>query len=125
MIIFRFYKPAIWVVIITILCLMPADEMPRITAFTIPHFDKLVHAGMYFILVIFLVKPLQSVKIPVVFPSLIFSIIVGSSIEVLQFYITSTRSADFYDIFADFAGAIIGLIFYMYSIKGNKWERLF
>ncbi|MFR3328860.1 MAG: VanZ family protein [Odoribacter splanchnicus] len=48
----------LWVVIIFILCAMPSDNIPD-PHWNIPHLDKVVHFGMYFVLSILLIFPLE------------------------------------------------------------------
>ena len=48
----------LWVVIIFILCAMPSDDIPD-PHWNIPHLDKVVHFGMYFVLSILLIFPLE------------------------------------------------------------------
>jgi hypothetical protein len=49
----RFYLPAIvWTIIILILTLLPASDIPHTILSRIPYFDKLVHAGIFALFVI-------------------------------------------------------------------------
>jgi VanZ family protein len=118
-----FVKPIVWLAIIAVLCFMPAEDIPQTPLFRIPHFDKLVHFGMYFILVVLLSRPVKTVRLPVCLTTLLISVFIGGLIEVLQVAITSTRSANWGDFFADFAGAIIGLLVYGMLVEGKHWEK--
>jgi hypothetical protein len=42
----------VWSVLILILCAIPGNSLPKSPLFNIPHFDKFVHAGLYFPLAI-------------------------------------------------------------------------
>ncbi|MGE4586547.1 MAG: hypothetical protein AB7D05_04320, partial [Mangrovibacterium sp.] len=41
----------LWLLFITLLCLLPQQELPQVEG--IPHLDKLVHFGLYFIFSLF------------------------------------------------------------------------
>lgn len=103
-----FWKPILWLVVITTLCLMPPQDLPVQEFYTIPHFDKVVHFGMYFVLAILLVFPFQSVRLPVGWSLLLATLLIGGAIEILQFLVTSERSASWGDLAADMAGAMAG-----------------
>jgi len=118
-----FVKPLIWLVIITILCLMPADKLPSAPFLFFPGFDKLVHFGLYFILALLLFRPLTQKGWKVVMPVLLITMLVGGIIEALQFFLTQTRSADWGDFLADLTGAVCGLLAYDWLVKGRTWER--
>jgi hypothetical protein len=47
---------------------------------------------------------------------------IGGLIEVLQWAVTSQRSASWGDFSADFAGAIAGLIAYGLFVSDKPWE---
>jgi len=123
-IIILFLKPAIWLTVVLVLCLMPANDLPETSLAKIPNFDKLVHFGMYFIFAVFLFRPFKTIKAPVVTCTLLTSLIAGGMIEVLQYAVTECRSADWRDFAADFAGAAAGLVFYTLLVKDKPWERL-
>jgi VanZ family protein len=118
-----FVKPLVWLVFIAVLCFMPAEDIPKTPLILIPHFDKLVHFGMYFILAVLLIRPLRFFRMPVWPVTLLISVFIGGMIEILQFAITDTRSASWGDFFADTAGAIVGLLVYEWLVNGKRWER--
>jgi VanZ family protein len=47
-----------------------------------------------------------------IFVFLILAILYGCSLEIMQYYFFSQRTADWYDIIANSTGCIFGLIFY-------------
>lgn len=107
-ILLRFLPAFLWLVFIVVACLMPGDDLPVGKLFAIPHFDKVVHFGMYFVLAILLVFPFQSVRLPVGWSLLLATLLIGGAIEILQFLVTSERSASWGDLAADMAGAMAG-----------------
>lgn len=118
-----FIKPVIWLAIIFILCLVPPQDLPGKSLWQIPHFDKLIHFGMYFILAVLLVRPLKTINWPVWIATLVISAFVGGLIEILQYAVTSMRSANWGDFGADVAGAGAGLLIYAWLVSGRSWGK--
>ena len=118
-----FIKPVIWLAIIFILCLVPPQDLPGKSLWQIPHFDKLIHFGMYFILAVLLVRPLKTINLPVWIATLVISAFVGGLIEILQYAVTSMRSANWGDFGADVAGAGAGLLIYAWLVSGRSWGK--
>lgn len=106
----------IWSIIIIILCSIPGQEFSDVSFIDIPHFDKIVHFGLYFILSIVSIKGLKQqskIKLLKQFPylSIIFyAIILGGSLELLQHYYIPFRSGDTLDMLANFIGTISGAL---------------
>lgn len=81
----------------------------------IPHLDKLVHFTFYFFATILGTmafrqwKPQSSFKRTSVY-LLLFSIVYGTVIEILQVILTSDRHGDFLDFLANSLGAFVGWI---------------
>lgn len=120
-----FRKPILWVIVIAILSLLPGDDLPK-KAFIIPHFDKIVHLGMYFISCLFLISPFEKLRIGKGYlAAFLFSSFLGGLFEVLQELIARNRSGNFADFFADMLGAALALIFFHYFVSGKKLERIF
>ena len=99
----------VWTVFITVASLVSFNSVPKVA---IPGNDKLVHFLFYFFFVVFwsiaLHKNFYSKKYS--FIIVVFAIVYGIIIEVLQGVLTSTRQADFYDVLANTAGAIVGSV---------------
>ena len=114
---FRSFPALTWVAVITCLSLLPANDLPKTQLENIPHFDKLVHAGMYFILALLWIYPLQTTTIPAYFFILVFSFVLGGGLELLQHYLTRSRSGSWADLLADMAGAAGGLVVNRYFKK--------
>lgn len=102
----------IWISIIFILCAMPSEDIPD-PHLNIPHLDKVVHFGMFFILALLISLPLKlHTAIP---PKQIYTITIliafvyGGLIEILQHYFFN-RGGDVWDLTADIAGSIVGCL---------------
>lgn len=104
----------LWVIIIFILCSLPGEDIPD-PHWNIPHLDKVVHFGMFFILSLLLVCPLEyysalSVK-KIYAIAVAVAFVYGGGIELLQHYFFN-RGGDVWDLAADLAGAIAGCLCY-------------
>ena len=82
----------------------------------IPGFDKLAHAGFYFILSFLIFLP----KSPARFEQLVFTkfvltvlIVFGASLELLQYFVPY-RTFDLVDIIANSLGIVLGMVFAKY-----------
>ena len=118
-----FRKSLLWLLIVVILSLIPGGELPRSPRF-IPHFDKLVHFVMYFILIVLFLPPLNKLRPGKAFlPALIVTLIVGCLLEILQQTLAVNRSGSLTDVAANAAGALAGILVYRYLIAGKKTER--
>lgn len=104
----------VWAAVIFILCAMPSQDVPD-PGLNIPHMDKIVHFGMFFIMALLLCNEMEyqtqlgMKKIFLISISIVF--IYGGSIELLQHYFFH-RSGDVWDLAADLAGGIAGCILY-------------
>ena len=98
----------LWTSVIFILCLIPSSEIPK-TNFTIPHFDKIIHFGMFFILSLFVNYEHKTKSFP---KNLTLTILLAISLsflsEILQKVLTSTRQFDLLDIISDIIGSLFG-----------------
>lgn len=101
-----------WTGVILFFCLENAKDIPQIN---IPYIDKVVHAIFHFVFTtlwfLYFKKKLSSSNIvqPLTW-SFVFSLLFGISIELMQQYITLTRSADVIDVLANTVGASLVVI---------------
>jgi VanZ family protein len=84
------------------------------TGSNIPYFDKIVHFGLFFTLSTGLLienfinkKWLKKV---IIIRTIVFSAVFGALIEFLQKFLTTYRSADVLDWFADLTGVTVAII---------------
>jgi VanZ family protein len=114
---FFFWIALCWTVVVGFLCLTPSNDIPSVD---IPNLDKLVHAFFHFVFTIlwFLffkkqVKKKNQNKLLLV--AVCFSIVFGIGIEILQDQLTTTRNGDFFDVLANFTGAILAFVFVLFA----------
>lgn len=94
---------------------MPGDKLPS-NSIGIPHLDKIVHFGLFFILGIFLCAELKFQtrlsykKVGLIVIGLVT--LYGAIIELLQHYLFVNRSGDYIDLLADISGGIIAVLMF-------------
>lgn len=116
--IFNSYGPAIlWsAIIITLLCI-PGSDLPDESSFIpIDNIDKWVHFGIFMLFVILwnwaISKKKSQIRIIKKFILItLVGIVSGYFLELVQKHFIPNREYDLWDVVADSAGAIIGLLF--------------
>jgi glycopeptide antibiotics resistance protein len=104
---------------------MPGKDVPNISIF---QFDKFVHAGIFFVLVIFAIRGfrLQTrnkyLKTNSAFLAVGLSIAYGGILEILQGTVFSERSADIFDFIANSFGCFVALL--LYPIISKRLPKL-
>lgn len=117
----------IWAIIILIVCGLPGESLPDPGRLWFPHFDKLVHMGLYFPLAFFLVAEFAlSKKVFLrkyaVFLTLLLVFIYGGFIELSQEYLFVDRSPEWADVLSDLIGAILAISLY-YLVGKRLFKR--
>jgi VanZ family protein len=121
---FKYNIPGLlWAIIIMILLGLPGSDLPDTSFINIPYFDKIVHAGLFGILVFLLARgfclqnQFEYLRKYFVMLSLMMSICYGGLTEILQSTIFVERATDIFDFFADAVGSGIGIFFFLYYRK--------
>ena len=108
----------LWALFILILCGMPGKDIPHISFLELLSFDKFVHAGIFFVQFLLLTRGLvlqSDIKLLNVNPklvSLLFCIIYGGTLEIMQQTLFEDRSASLFDFIANSFGSLIGFRYY-------------
>ena len=123
---FRQFFPGIaWFITSFYLFTLPGKKIPSINWFDVIHGDKMVHIGIFALLVgLFLLpwKKASPKKLKTIATAFALAgIIYGIAIEYIQGNFIENRSFDTGDIWADAAGSLLPLLFL--SFKKNKQER--
>ncbi len=104
----------IWFLIIFVLCALPGEDIPD-PRLNIPHLDKVVHFGMFFIFSLLLICPLErrtSLGLGMIYGIAIgVAAVYGGLLEVLQHFFFE-RSGDILDFVADVLGGAAGCLCY-------------
>lgn len=116
---FKYTKWAIlWALFILILCGIPGRDIPHISFLELLSFDKFVHAGIFFVLILLTIRGfVLQTDFPLLqrFPqviALVLCVLYGGSLEIMQGTLFEERTADVYDFIANSFGAIFGLMVY-------------
>ncbi|MCB9002501.1 MAG: VanZ family protein [Bacteroidales bacterium] len=110
----KYNKTIIWSLVILLLCIMPASDIPKVK---IAGIDKVVHFGLFGVLATLLVsetnrlRTLRDCDKKSIILGLIVPIIYGGLIELIQQQLPS-RSAELFDLVADSAGTIVAVLIY-------------
>ncbi|MFN8256453.1 MAG: VanZ family protein [Bacteroidales bacterium] len=109
---YKFIFSTIITLLITILSLTKI-QTPDEKEFFIPYADKFVHIIMYFVLSLTLLLEFSKSKNPKILRViLIYTILYGILMEVLQAFIFTYRSGDFYDCIFNTAGTIVAVLIF-------------
>jgi VanZ family protein len=117
-----------WALFIFVLCSIKMGGVSSSPMF-FAGFDKLVHCGLFFVLVVMLcsglirVNTLHNLNFLQAFWGLIIPIVYGGSIELLQRYIFTWRSGEWADLFADAVGASMGLFSILVTLWAVNYEK--
>lgn len=109
-----------WFLLINILFYLPGSALPKTNWLTAIHIDKWVHVGIFSILV-FLWRsafPFPGRSYPVVL--LFLALVYGILVEIIQFLWVPNRDFDVWDVAADGAGSLLGLMVWSGVYKKNK-----
>jgi VanZ family protein len=111
-----------WTVVVAYFCLAPASDIPSVS---IPNLDKLAHSFFHFVLTknlfLFFKKKLKKKnQTKLLVGAVFFSLFFGIGIEVLQSRLTTTRNGDFFDVLANFTGALLALVFVVVAKQIRK-----
>lgn len=116
----RFWKTIIWAIIILVISSFPGNKVDNVPFLNIPHIDKVIHMGMYFILSFSFLFEInnnsfyQTIRLKVSIIVLILTISYGFILEILQSFLFIERSGDFYDLLANILGCIMAYFFFKF-----------
>lgn len=116
----RFWKTIIWAIIVFSISSFPGNKVDHVPFLNIPHIDKIIHAGMYFILSFSFLFEInnnsfyQTLRLKLSIIILILSISYGFILEILQSFLFIERSGDFYDFLANSLGCILAFFFFKF-----------
>ncbi len=101
----------LWAAFILVICLMPGRHIPHVT---IPHFDKVVHTGIYIVFSILtyygwsMQSAYQSLHQKTFLKVFILLSLYGFMVEILQETLTTDRHFELLDELANASGSLIG-----------------
>jgi VanZ family protein len=117
-----------WALFILTISLVPASKIPSISILQIKFADKIIHFIMYFVFAAlisigFYLQSRSATK-KNYFISFIIPFFFASSTEILQLIFISSRAGDIYDMLANLAGIITGILIARVFSKTIFFERV-
>ena len=103
----RFIPAIAWLILITILFLIPSAELPEEDWFEKIYLDKWVHAGFFFLLVWLFYIPLRTKAKKTMILIAVIAMIYGIVIELLQEFAVAGRTLDVLDMVFDGIGSML------------------
>jgi VanZ family protein len=101
-------------IVILFLSMAGSGNFQKVSIVRIPHIDKAVHAGMYFVLTLAIIfenrKYLSTGRLILV--AMLVPLVYGITMELLQMT-TATRSGNILDAVFDFAGILLALLIWI------------
>lgn len=126
----KYKSSIIWAIIILILSGMSGDTVDKISFIKNPHFDKVVHFGIYFVLCSIMIFEAGFLKVKYTFTALFYIFLIsvnyGILMEIMQEYVFIKRSNNIFDVIANLTGtvfSIFALIIYRNRILDNKTKK--
>lgn len=112
-----FILPVVWALVILLLCAFPGKDIPHISFLELLSFDKWVHAGVFFILAVLLIRAMKFTYVRAAHTTaVLFALAVcipyGGLLEIMQGTLFQDRSADWMDFVANSFGAVCGVLVY-------------
>jgi glycopeptide antibiotics resistance protein len=120
-----FWKPLLWLAIICYALFIPAGDLPIKPFLKIPHFDKMVHFGLFFVFCLLLLRPLKRLHLNHYFLAPLISLILSAILEFSQHVLSNSRSSDIKDFIANSLGVLAAVMFFYLLVSNRKWEKLF
>lgn len=104
----------VWTGFVLIACLADGNSVSKTSFFNIPNKDKIAHFIFYFVFSVVWLQYLvtsckhrsKNVLAGIIF---VLAALVGGMVELMQYYFTSTRSADWMDVLANCSGSLAGI----------------
>jgi len=113
----------LWALLILVLCGIHGRDIPHISFLELLSFDKFVHAGIFFVLIVLTIRgfllqtTFDKIKHSPKVISLLICVSYGGLLELMQSAVFEERSADVYDFVANSFGCLVGLLLYTWIEK--------
>ena len=124
------WKAILWALFILFLCGLPGGDVPHFDLMDILSLDKLGHAAIFLVLVRIGASGLskqydaQGKRSNAVLHVLFFALAYGALTEWMQGAVFVDRSADIFDMLANWAGSLIGMYLYKLSIRRRSDRKI-
>lgn len=124
------YLSFMWLVLVLILCNMHMDSVTDDQNTFFEGFDKLVHTGLFFVLTLLILRGKlkqraeHSLRFITILKIVLFSVLFGAFVELLQWKVFTYRSGDWWDLFCDALGVAMAIFSY-FCLKWDKYGKAF
>ncbi|MBK7711209.1 MAG: VanZ family protein [Bacteroidales bacterium] len=101
--------------ILLYLSLSNPERFAKVQLVSVPHLDKLVHFGMYFLLMsVIIIEHRKNLRNPVnLFLFALIPLSYGILMEILQTTLTRTRTGDLIDAIFDTGGIVVSILLWL------------
>jgi len=111
----------LWIIVIFILSAISGNDLDKVPKINIPHFDKIVHFGMYSILQYLFILNFSKTRCKLTFINYliitsVFSVSYSIIMEFAQTYLFEKRSGDFFDVLANTTGVLTVIFLFRFNI---------
>jgi len=124
---FSYIWAIVWAIIMLVLMFIPSEDLPETNQYALFYgFDKVVHMGIFFVLTVLLYwesglkSSWKAKKIITILKVMVSTIAFAILTEVGQQYLTTSRSGDKWDLFADIVGICMGTFSYILLYRREK-----
>lgn len=125
---FKFFTPAlVWATVILLLLAFPSDSLNRLSFWSfIPYFDKMVHFGLFCLLFLFIFYGFyksseKKYRVSDISYAVIISFLYALFTEIMQKYVFTGRSFDWFDIAANTGGILsASIIIYLWLKRKHR-----
>lgn len=116
------YSALFWTGVILYFCLKNADEIRKID---IPQFDKFIHFVFHFVFtilwILYVKKKFKNATNLLIFIIVVlFSLVFGIAVEMMQQYFTINRTSDIFDVVANLSGTLTAVLLIIIVNSSNK-----
>lgn len=119
--IFQYKSLAIsWLLIMSVLFVLPGSALPKEHWLDTIHFDKIVHIGLFAVLIFLWKSSFNRNSANYNWMLLLSALLYGLLVEFVQLNWVPNRSFDLYDVVADMSGSVVGLLVWLGVYKKNK-----
>jgi VanZ family protein len=112
------WKSIVWAAFIMFVCAIPSDQVSKVSLLKIPHLDKVIHFILYFVFALLIIsgnnalREKRDVTVNAIIWAAAITLSYGIVVEILQHFIFTTRSAEFWDIVANIFGFLAAAFAY-------------
>jgi VanZ family protein len=113
-----YWKTIGWALLVLLISAWSGEKLNKIGFLHIHNIDKVIHFLMYFIFTFLMINDINNSKrktfnyVQIILFSVVFTILYGGSMELLQSITKLHRTSDFFDFLANAAGSLTAVFLY-------------